>query len=757
MSAINQVQAQDQSTSVVGLYDVADGVNVADVFSSSQAYTAGQIVINPDDALTYKFITNHAAGVWNSAHVKRVKMAGEFADLKSAVTAIGFTKTAIDISSYTQITGTMQPWGQWAAVSDDRYKSALITDIPKKVTVTPKAGANGAYFSFFNNIPTQPTGEAKEIYFCTGETGRHAVTSTETLTVPEDCVCIVVTVLSGGNNLTPTMVGEFLTGYLGGLENDIESVENSVVELNGKTVTKANATASPNTVILTGNIYYDLNLVVGTTKLSQVQYFGSAGAKAIKIPMTGIEHISYPVFKSQNSGISFFCDAEDTVIWAYTETEKNTGTQKVVKVPAGASYFVLMVSSSLNALDWYYIVSSLKVMSEPVAVDIVTPFANVNRNMCLAGIKTDILTNKIPYHRGFLFHKMANNDGSLWYGADFEHINKIGTVGFNPTLMRFAISPKDGRIIAVQRDTRNGIWIWDGETETHLESFETKPMAWLYNSGVDFINDGTTEYCIFAEYSSSPSAGTVFNVWRGTYPYTSVSDWEIVKTESYDDIIHFHQVRRDPWTDILYLTSGDTSTQSKWWYSTDKGATWTALVSGSDTGWGNSLCRTINFIFTADKVYWATDHGENEHVLMSIERDGTTGVLDLATKTKLCDLPGLRATNSLCYVETPNGLFMYDRVDTAPSSEYGSPIMFKFWDFATSTLKDVVTLGLTSETWGGSRGKCYINYTNSKQLFPAMGFSADTPCIFDLICDNPSNIGTIAFDVGAQTVRTVDY
>ena len=539
----------------------------------------------------------------------------------------------------------------------------------------------------------------------------------------------------------------------------LNSFMNSTEMRFGVTYTKAQA-RDAFVQYSTNRLYQNNNVVIGTTTLEQIPYSTSNGAYALIVDVSDADFITYPVFKSSGYFGSFILDANNVVIWAHDEKNLDTGSLKTIKLPVGSVRMLLSISSSLNLLNWSVsmIKSTLLYESSKETEETETPFEDSNRNMCLAGIKTDILTNKIPYHRGFLFHKLQNDDGSLWYGSDFRHINRIGNVSFSPSLMRFAISPKDGRIIATQRDARNGLWIWDGTNETRLNGFTANPMGWLYNSGVDFINDGSDEYCIFAEYNGTIVSNRDLYVWRGKYPYTSASDWEIVFTQTQQtDISHFHMVRRDPWTNILYLTAGDSSSESKWWYSTDNGENWTLLVSGTETGWGNSICRTINFVFTSDYVYWATDHGANEHALYRIARNASTGILDLSTKEKLTDLPPLCATNTLCYVESPNGLFMYDRIDTESSSIFGQPITMKFWNFETEQLEDIVSLGFTESTWGGSRGKCYVNYTNTKQPYPAMGFSIDTPCIFDLVCDNPSNIGTISYDVGSKTVRTVDY
>lgn len=387
------------------------------------------------------------------------------------------------------------------------------------------------------------------------------------------------------------------------------------------------------------------------------------------------------------------------------------------------------------------------------------PSTNVNKNICLAGIRKNMPNNKIPTCTGFLFHRFdISGDNSLWYGTDFETIKKIGGVSFNVNDMRFAISPKDGRIIATKRDTRDGIYIWDGTTETHLTNFASKPCGWLYNSGVDFCYDPNTgdEYCIFAEYWGN-TVITPLYVWRGKYPYTSESDWEIVLTQNAfspgvvgDGITHFHMIRRDPWTGYLYCTSGDDSEKCKWWYSTDLGATWTLLTTGETSGYELHTCRCINFIFTKDYIYWATDKGTN-HSLNRVSRD-VDGILDPSTRTKLADLADGHATNFICYSQFPHGIFMYDRVDVGYTSDYGTPVIMNFWNLDTNTLETPFSIPLSVQDWGGSRGKCYVDYTSGYQPYPAMGFSADTPCIFDIIALNLNQIGTIKYDIGSKTI-----
>ena len=398
------------------------------------------------------------------------------------------------------------------------------------------------------------------------------------------------------------------------------------------------------------------------------------------------------------------------------------------------------------------------------------PFMNeINNNnknsLCLCALKTPIVNNKIPMHSGFLFHKLPNDDGEMFYGTTLENAKSIGKFNTDTSYISAhdkvqAISPSSGYVISATRGDRFNLYVWDGTVCHRLfANASLKPMGWLYNSGVDFIVDSNgVEHCIFAEYDGSATDKGGFYVWKGTYPYTSESDWKTVHHMDFDyhsnplkkdSIVHFHQIRRDPWTNILYLTSGDKIGQLNWWYSSDFGETWNYIIrdSSSDYPWEEHILRCINFIFTKDYIYWAVDHGTNS-CLNRIKR-GSNGVIDISTRKKLCDIPFAIATNSCCYVESPNGIFMFTRIDIGEEYEdyYGSKVPLLLYSFEDNKLHTLGEIGLTNGSWGGHRGKCYLNYTNGQQPYPVMGFSQDTKCYFDIIGSDNENIGTIFYDI----------
>ena len=483
--------------------------------------------------------------------------------------------------------------------------------------------------------------------------------------------------------------------------------------------------------------------------------------KSAVIDCTGYDNVSISGHGGENGRLWAFVDEDDRLI--SKSDESITVSNLVLQVPANAKSLIINSIDEQKSYLGLPKTTLYNLIQEKENAEYVDISGNENRNLCLGGIKTDIVSNKTPYHSGFLFHKLRNDDKSLWYGNRFNRLEKIGTVDFYPSQCRLAVSPKDGRVIATVRDTRRGIYVWDGETTTLVNGFTVEPMAWLYNAGVDFIVDNNDdEYCIFAEYKSS-SDEDGFNVWRGKYPYTSKSDWEVVLHQNYGwtgegNITHFHQIKRDPWTDILYCTSGDSEQSSavcRWWYSTDYGATWTLLTDGVTSGYEEHITRIINFIFTKDYIYFATDHGTN-HCLNRVARDNN-GIIDVSSRVKLCDLPEGHATNSLCYSHAPKGIFMYDRIDTGYTEHYGEDLPLQFYDLRTNTLKTITTLNLITNEWGGCRGKCYINYTNGNQPYPAMGYGTEAYCQFDLANSNSLNdIATVEFDFDG-TVHTVEH
>ena len=488
---------------------------------------------------------------------------------------------------------------------------------------------------------------------------------------------------------------------------------------------------------------------------------GSDKIEWYKISVTNAANVNYPVNKTSYWYGSVFTDAQDNLVSIYINQTLPSGSYVNLDVPEGATYFYLFLPPSLLSLkdSLQVTVSYEKADSALSARHGFLPYLSTlsersKASLNLCAVKYDYSEDKIPFAEGYLFHQIGSDSRKMYYGTRLDNAEEVGEVPFDPKLYVYGISPTDGRVICGRRENKGPLYIWDGtQTYTLFASASRQHYGWLYNTGIDFIKDTSgVEYCIYAEYAHTPSQDGLY-VWKGTYPYTNESDWKYVfyqqlvtNDETVGSIRHFHLIRRDPWTNILYLASGDNHNQINWWYSTDLGDNWTKLLNNTDIGWEDHVGRCCTIVFTEDGAYWGSDRDIN-HCLNSMGRDSTTGVLDPSTRKKLCDLPVGQATNSICYVENPKGLFIFDRIDGYQTTTpyYGNPVKVTFYSLEDHKLKTVCTME-KQYGWGGHRGKCYTNYVSGQENRPAMGFSADTPCIFTF-AGASDGIGTLYYEL----------
>lgn len=587
-------------------------------------------------------------------------------------------------------------------------------------------------------------------------------------------------------------LSELANNILSFVNPNIASVNQQLSELDGNldvVINSLNITEeypeadalSSFTVVASGKsqILYDAVNSIGKNISAVTKANIAKDGYVLKIPVTGCSYIEYPAFSSPSSGYGCVVTNDNNIVIAQFSNNSGSRITKHLNLPEGSAYFYFSSGSSLKDSDYTIVLGSSSINALKNYVDASTSIQAIVRwlpyissiesftknSLCLAAIQFEYEDNKMPFQRGYLFHKFDDStDKKVFYGTQLDNSVEVGTLDYRPSACVVGVSPKDGTIVSVFRDSRQAIRVYNGENHTvdakSSDDANASPKGWLYNSGCEFVPDGSDEYCIFAEYDGGVSDNQRLYIWKGTYPYTSTNDWKTVyyKTTSYNrghpiagSITHWHMIRRDPWSGIIYCTSGDFTGQFFWIYSTDNGETWNELASDSNAGttpsWvldGQPL-RCINFIFTEDYIYFATDHGSN-NTLSRIKRDANTGIIDITTREVLADLPYGVAINSLCYVESPNGLFMFTRTDTGFNSEYAKPVPVLFWSFKLEKLIEVVTLKKTSNTWGGHRGKCYFNYTNGQEPRPAMGFAGNTPCIFDLIGAS-DKIGTIFYEL----------
>lgn len=211
---------------------------------------------------------------------------------------------------------------------------------------------------------------------------------------------------------------------------------------------------------------------------------------------------------------------------------------------------------------------------------------------CLCAIQYSLSRKAIPQATGYIFQTYPQSDSCLYYSDSLEgKPRRVAKVNFSLSEYNIAISPS-GIMIATPIAKRGEMYvIKEGvEIELFCNRVTSQPCGWLYNTGIDFVLDGQgKECCIFAEYGHTEKE---YYVWRGECPYNDESLWQkVLVQESEKEIHHFHQIKRDPWTGYLYLTSGDNGEQNKWWYSKDSGKTFTLFNSAKICNCAHNVLR----------------------------------------------------------------------------------------------------------------------------------------------------------------------
>lgn len=156
-------------------------------------------------------------------------------------------------------------------------------------------------------------------------------------------------------------------------------------------------------------------------------------------------------------------------------------------------------------------------------------------------------------------------------------------------------------------------------------------------------------------------------------PVNDPANWHVVLEK---DIVfpygkgfkHFHTAQVDPYTGLVYFSSGDDNTSSALWCSHDGGTTFTQLGEYDRKRW-----RMLNMAFTADYIYWASDDWGKNHALWRARR-GADGALDVNSLEELENFylmdresvikgnPAL-ATYATVYMPRYNALLLLDRDD----------------------------------------------------------------------------------------------
>lgn len=205
------------------------------------------------------------------------------------------------------------------------------------------------------------------------------------------------------------------------------------------------------------------------------------------------------------------------------------------------------------------------------------------------------------------------------------------------------------------------------------------------------------------------------NNWRAVWSHDIVNDTSV----SIPGMKHCHYVAYDFYTGICYFGTGDHEDGSFVYYSLDNGVTW-------DVAWGPSrtLCRSLNLIFTKDKVYWGSDSWEEQYHNFFVAERLENGVVDGANCTQIpLGVVNAQSCYGCVYLPQEGLIVMMDRNDSPTPSK----LTWQAYDIKT---QQIVTLYEFSRVDGSTRHlgfRCkFVDWYPLRNSI-LVGFSPTTP------------------------------
>lgn len=171
-----------------------------------------------------------------------------------------------------------------------------------------------------------------------------------------------------------------------------------------------------------------------------------------------------------------------------------------------------------------------------------------------------------------------------------------------------------------RRLTRSHIYHVIPVNDEHLLVFVSKQILYLNISEQKIVNStrikgsnplqienfGNTVY--YGDYIRS-SQNPPIHLYKSEPPY---SNWSSVKT--FNGIRHIHGVFRDPYTNLLWVTTGDENEES-WIFSLSRDTYEVNFSLG-----GSQTYRAVTLLFTEDYIYYGTDTPREQNYIYRFKR-----------------------------------------------------------------------------------------------------------------------------------------
>lgn len=145
----------------------------------------------------------------------------------------------------------------------------------------------------------------------------------------------------------------------------------------------------------------------------------------------------------------------------------------------------------------------------------------------------------------------------------------------------------------------------------------------------------TVDNIYYGEYRSNLDR-TPVSVWKLN---AAKSTWESVW--SFKDVRHIHGVFHDPYTDSIWVTTGDNDSEAGIWRTDNNFITLQKIAGGSQQ------YRAVQLLFTQDYLYFGSDAPEEQNYIYRMSREGKN--LEQLTPVGSSVFYGCKVGNSLFF------------------------------------------------------------------------------------------------------------
>lgn len=160
---------------------------------------------------------------------------------------------------------------------------------------------------------------------------------------------------------------------------------------------------------------------------------------------------------------------------------------------------------------------------------------------------------------------------------------------------------RTGNKIYKSCDLRNWFIIYEGKRGIKDSMILTEKKGCIVLIFIEYTQGFNNDRHRILQYSFDNDAITELKV----FSKHSVDGYDVSK----DYCRHIHVIQVDPYTNNLFVGTGDSDDESSLFMSKDKGETWLKLFGGSQ------MFRTLSFMFTPNYIYWNTDTHERQFVI----------------------------------------------------------------------------------------------------------------------------------------------